>query len=393
MMAVAIYSVIKNNQKHKLNFYIIHSSIKENNQARLKKLERNYSNTSIRFVEAESSRFQGVEVTNKNVTMEAYYRYLAPDILPSEAKALYLDFDMLCLGDLGGLYNTRLGDNYIGAVAEFFVTHENPTDNYLYKEIRKTIGLKKDDTYINSGLILMNLDLMRNTRIMDVFWNNIKNKTELLPGRTNHFADQTITNLTFMGRIKLLSQKYNVYTTALDQLDIKHPLIVHFTGKKKPLTYIEDKSSVYDDIYLGYYNECAQLIGYGKNHIIKSTVKKVRAELGAVQKELTDTKQTEMSLKSELSKKDLEIENLQSEQHDVQLLGKRFLLELRSLLSHKARKTDKIDHSGGVATVSASTEPKDDALTSTLMLVLWKIAALLLDTCIKSGRWILRLKS
>lgn len=278
MMAVAMYSVIKNNQKHKLDFYVIHSSITDENQVRLKKLAKKFTNTAINFVIADSKKLDRIPVTNKNTTKEAYYRYLAPDLIPTnEERALYMDFDMLCLADLGELYTTDLKSNYIGAVPEHFVTDDNPTADYLFRQLRKEIGFTTQK-YINSGLILMDLGAIRRSKIMDEFWMSIRNKNKLLSPRVNIFSDQTITNLVFKNKTRYLDARYNVFTTALKDTKQKNGVIIHYTGSHKPFTYRDEYSSEYDDLYADYYAECIGIIGGSRTEIIKFGIQRIHKD-------------------------------------------------------------------------------------------------------------------
>ena len=60
-----------------------------------------------------------VEVTlQTNITISTMDRLLLPDLLPSIDKILYLDIDMIVLGDVGELYSTPLGGHPLAAVPE-----------------------------------------------------------------------------------------------------------------------------------------------------------------------------------------------------------------------------------------------------------------------------------
>lgn len=274
MMAVAMYSVIKNNRNHQLNFHLFHKDISKNNISRLKKLEEKFSNVKIKISLIRSDRFKDIKVNNKNVTNEAYFRYLAPEILSNEPRALYMDFDMLCLGDLKDLYGTDLGDNYIGAIPDYIV--EN---NYDFRRYKKGIGFGEGDKYFNSGLLLLDLDKLRNSKIMSVFWKNLHNKSKIIAEEYNIFADQTVANLTFKDGTKFIDAKYNVFTTALKDTKQKNPSIVHFTGSYKPLTYRNKYTMAYDDIYYTYYKDCMAIIGDDSGLLIKRTLGKLSQEV------------------------------------------------------------------------------------------------------------------
>lgn len=286
MMAVAMYSVAKNNQHVPIKFLVIHTDISIKNQQRLKRIPDAFKNISVEFASAEKEKFSGVEVTNRNVSMPAYYRYLAPDILASEKRALYVDIDMLCLGSLDSLYRTNLGKNYVGAVEDYFISRTSD-----YPGFKAGIGLKDDDIYINSGLLLMNLELMRSSGVMEDFWQKIKEKSKIIPKKFNIFADQTVANLAFKNNIYVLDGRYNVLTTAMKYIKPKDVVIAHFTGQSKPFTYRDDATTPYHDEYYKYYNECMAIIGENDGLFIKSIIKKLGAETSNAVDQLVSARQ------------------------------------------------------------------------------------------------------
>lgn len=274
MMSVAMYSVIKNNRNHQITFHLFHKDISKNNISRLKKFEKKFSNVQIKISLVQNDRFKDIKVNNKNVTNEAYFRYLAPEILSKEPRALYMDYDMLCLDDLKELYGTDLGGCYIGAIPDYIV--EN---NYDFRMYKKGIGFKEGDKYFNSGLLLLDLDKLRNSKIMSVFWKNLRDKSKIIAEEYNIFADQTVANLTFKNNTKFIDAKYNVFTTALKDTKQKDPSIVHFTGSYKPLTYRNKYTMAYDDIYYSYYKDCMAIIGDDNGLLIKRTLGKLSREV------------------------------------------------------------------------------------------------------------------
>lgn len=287
MMAVAMYSVAKNNRRLPIKFIVIHTDISKKNQQRLAGISKAFKNVSVELVSAEEKKFSGVEVTNRNVSMPAYYRYLAPDILVNEARALYVDIDMLCLGSLDSLYNTDIGKNYVGAVEDYFIS--KTTD---YPGFKVGIGLKEEDIYINSGLLLMNLEQMRSSGVMEDFWRMIKEKSKIIPKKFNIFADQTVANLAFKNNIYVLDSKYNVLTTAMKYTKPKDVVIAHFTGQSKPFTYRDEDTAPYHDEYYKYYNECMAVIGENDGLLIRNIMKKLGSETTNATSQLSSAQQT-----------------------------------------------------------------------------------------------------
>ena len=99
----------------------------------------------------------------KNLT--PYYRLLIPKVLPQYVdKAFYLDADMVVNGSLSELYHTELGDNYIAGVRDAYISHIGylPNDNF-----------HKGDLYINAGMLLCNLNKIRQDNLAEKFINMI----------------------------------------------------------------------------------------------------------------------------------------------------------------------------------------------------------------------------
>ncbi len=273
MMVVGLYSVIKNN-KGKIDFHVFHRNISQTNLNRLAKLDDNFSNISIKIHKIDKDRFENVKVNNKNVTTEAYYRYLIPEVLNNESRALYMDYDMMCINDLVPLYNTDLEENYLGAVADYIV--ENSPK---FRGFKDGISFRNNEIYANSGLLLFNLDNIRNSDVMAEFWKNLKQKDKIIKKEFNIFADQTLANLTFKSKIKFLNPKYNVFTTTLKDTKQKDPVIIHFTGSYKPFTYRNKYTEEYDEIYYKYYKECLEIIGDDDGVLVKNTLKRLSREV------------------------------------------------------------------------------------------------------------------
>ena len=74
----------------------------------------------------------------------------------SVRKALYLDCDTIVNGSIRPMYETELGNHLAGMVME-------PT---VYREMKESIGMEKDEPYYNSGVLLMDLEAWRNQDVL-----------------------------------------------------------------------------------------------------------------------------------------------------------------------------------------------------------------------------------
>ena len=185
-------------------------------------------------VMVKQSLFENAPVTDRYPTT-IYYRLLAHQMLPQALhKILYLDADILCINDLSPLYNTALGNNLFASAIHASLT--NTTD--VINKIRlQNFGA---DGYYNSGVLLMNLDLMRQEVDANQIFDYIRRHILLLP-------DQDVLNALYSERIKTIpDQLYNfdtrngkIYETiSLGEWDldwvIKNTVILHYCGREKP---------------------------------------------------------------------------------------------------------------------------------------------------------------
>lgn len=60
-----------------------------------------------------------LEMKYRNVTEFSLYRYLIPQMCDYQGRAIYLDSDMICLGDIGELFDTPVDDVDFRAVSKY----------------------------------------------------------------------------------------------------------------------------------------------------------------------------------------------------------------------------------------------------------------------------------
>lgn len=152
------------------------------------------------------------------VPFSTYYRLLLPEIL-NVNKCLYLDQDIVVLNDISTIYNEEMNNYLIGAVREFNQDVFFENYGYLYQKYGLSKGL-----YVNAGVMLMNLKLMRETH-----W--IERVKELLK-IDFPVGDQDIINISCSNNIKEFPMKYN--TSALSNSIEKDAIIIHYAGANKP---------------------------------------------------------------------------------------------------------------------------------------------------------------
>lgn len=231
-MGVMMHSLCVNNKKEKLHFHIIvDDSVTEQQKKEIKTVISDDANVTFYLINIENIR-QYLIVKVENFPIPIYYRLLVAKILPKNVnKVLYLDADIIIRHDLYELWNTSMDD-----VAIAGVTNQSDCGNYWNRlEYSKELG------YINSGVLLINLDYIRKNYYTDKFIEYIKdNPTKLL------CPDQDVLNYILREHKILLPLRYNVqegfYRKPPEQIvgnieefkkNITDPAIVHYT-KEKP---------------------------------------------------------------------------------------------------------------------------------------------------------------
>jgi lipopolysaccharide biosynthesis glycosyltransferase len=86
-------------------------------------------------------------------TEAMWYRIFLPELLPSADRVLYLDADTIVVDGLSSLWETPLDGAYLAAVTNVF------QPNHFGRPAQ--LGLPGPNVYFNSGVLLLNLDKLR----------------------------------------------------------------------------------------------------------------------------------------------------------------------------------------------------------------------------------------
>lgn len=141
------------------------------------------------------------QIDKRRFTIATFYRLLIPSILPVEMeKAIYLDSDIIVNLDINELWKIELDNNVLGAVTIYDMGKRKLNDTIVHD------GYVKIEDYFNSGVLLMNLTLLR--REEETLLNGIKFAVE-----NKYFKafDQSILNYCFATRALKLLAKFNTY--------------------------------------------------------------------------------------------------------------------------------------------------------------------------------------
>lgn len=196
---------------------------------RLEDLVEGSERAAIRFIDVGNAFSGAFEI--RNITVPTYYRLLLPDLLPEFDRVLYLDVDTVIVRDISPLFHIDLGESLLAGVKGIYPNRDHSR--------LQSLGIEPG-SYVNAGVLLMNLDAMRRENLQQRFLE--------LARRDFTFQDQDILNLTCQGRIRYLPPAFNVHamfdyrqerdhadelfgTTAVDEV-LDEPAIIHYAGNK-----------------------------------------------------------------------------------------------------------------------------------------------------------------
>ena len=181
------------------DIYILHGPKDNFSHSLLNRLPDIHSNCRLSYINVGDSFSHGFEI--RGITIAAYYRLLAPILIPKYDKLIYCDIDMIIRSDLEYIYKTDLSDNYFGAVDISPYLEEKDI-----KYILETIHLDVNYGYFNSGALLINSAKLREDNMIDKF---------LERGRNQYtYQDQDIINIICNKKITRLPLSFNLTTYA-----------------------------------------------------------------------------------------------------------------------------------------------------------------------------------
>lgn len=177
-------------------------------------------------------------------TTANFYRIELQNIFPKEKKILYLDGDTLIYKDLNKLYNYNITNKYYVGMLEI-----GDFDAKYYE--------KKFDNYINTGVILCNLEELRKGNISKKYMQFYKSNEEIIrfpvnevlnivSHEKNGYFDPEYVVMAFCDENDAFTY-YSKSTIKVNQTEIlkayKDPYIYHFIYYGKPWKNIPKKDN------------------------------------------------------------------------------------------------------------------------------------------------------
>jgi len=234
------------NTKSNLHFHVLSNKLSDENKAKLSSLSKCFPHGEWSFnrVDVDTSGF--ILGPFKHITIDTYYRFFIPMILPELERIIYIDGDTVIVGDILELWNENLEGKVAGVVQD--IVQDGNSENRL-----KIFGLKYDCQYFNAGVLLLKLkefEKLYTLETLPIIINDLYKKFK--DNNVCWLSDQDVLNYLFHSEkyAKYLNLKYNLsdqnqnfyhyfygqssrYLKTWNESS-KFPIIIHYANSKKP---------------------------------------------------------------------------------------------------------------------------------------------------------------
>lgn len=136
--------------------------------------------------------------STRHVTPANYYRLFIPELIEADS-VLYMDSDIVVVGDIQGLWQTPMDGKPIAAVKNYYLDRPR---SYI-----EQLGLKRFDQYFNSGVLLFDRAAWQKRCIYNRIQDFLKNYTGEMV-----YADQDLLNAVLHDQWAVLDPRFNVMT-------------------------------------------------------------------------------------------------------------------------------------------------------------------------------------
>lgn len=270
---VAMYSLMKNASRdyYYYLYCVCSDQLSTDMRKRLEVLETRFDNCKVTFLDLDDQIFSGAYY-KEGITYTGMFRLLLGSLLNEYDKCIYIDVDTIVAGDISELWKEDIEEYIIGAVPDCGMQlFPEQSKEYL---INNNLGFEAIDEYFNSGVMLLNLELIRSGKWEEKFL-SFKNEKFL-------YGDQDILNKCCHGYIKYLPLKYNFFRRFWgreelldnsvwysDELrDINdNVIIIHYAESQKPW---ENARGIASDIWWQYASEILEDEVHNKMHAVAS---------------------------------------------------------------------------------------------------------------------------
>lgn len=236
---VSIKSLMENASKDRFyKIYVLNTKLSCKMKEEAEELSND--NFEVIFVDIRGQ----VEKTSSSLPLRDYYskttyfRLYIADLYPEYDKAIYIDSDTIVLGDVSKMYDTDIGNNYVGACNEQAMVQTEVYGNY----VEKVMGIDRNN-YFNAGVLLINCKQFRENKVLEQFLNLLEVYSFVVT------QDEDYLNVICHNKVYWLDQGWN--TEVYGEIPVKEEdmKIIHYIMVAKPWHFRDCK---YQDYFWKY---------------------------------------------------------------------------------------------------------------------------------------------
>ena len=190
---------------------------------------------TVHWVPVQDSRFPGAPLWGR-MSVSTYYKLLLGERLPSDlTKVIWLDCDLVVVGDIGRLWEEGLGGHHALAARDAVVPVISSRSGVAgWREL----GIDAESAYFNAGVMVIDLTLWRSDRVGERALEYVRRHRDRV-----YFWDQEGLNAVLAGRWRELDARWN-HNVSVPDAARRHAggasdaWIVQFAGNLKPWRYV-----------------------------------------------------------------------------------------------------------------------------------------------------------
>lgn len=188
---ISIISLCENNKSaDEINVYFIAKDCSKENIITLKDITESYGRNFIE-ISFDDIAFD-LNISNIGRHIETIYAKVFFSRIEGLDKVIYLDSDIVVVGNLLPLWNMDLSDSYMGVVQTF-------------SKVKSQLGLPEDYRFFNDGMAIVNVDYCRKHNLIEKV-NAVVAEYEGNPPTLSEGA----LNKVCQGHVKYISLRYNL---------------------------------------------------------------------------------------------------------------------------------------------------------------------------------------
>lgn len=165
---IMLYSLFLNHPQEKMDIYLPYEDITKTELVELNAFVGSIKGKKL-YPLYVGDTFKSKVKSRNGINVETYYRILGISLLPERIeRILYLDVDMIVKGSIKELYETELGNVPFAVCEDIY-----GIINGFHEANKKRLGIPKNYSYFNAGVMLYNLKWLRKTNAVEQMLENI----------------------------------------------------------------------------------------------------------------------------------------------------------------------------------------------------------------------------